>query len=108
MDNTERSDSVYVNTEEVENPNFLKNSRETVATSSSLPPLRKRPLNNPSGHESDGCTSNRFKIVSKEDEYWWSLPADTTEYANENPEKFIRDKDVKGSNLVKVAEARKY
>ena len=54
MDNTERSDSVYVDTEEVENPNFIENSGEAVATSSSLPPLRKRPLNNPSGHESDG------------------------------------------------------
>ena len=38
MDNTERSDSVYVNTEKVENPNFNENSGEAVATSSSLPP----------------------------------------------------------------------
>ena len=37
MDNTERSDSVYVNTEELENPIFIEN-REKVATSSSLPP----------------------------------------------------------------------
>ena len=26
MDNTERSDSIYVNTEQVENPNFIENS----------------------------------------------------------------------------------
>ena len=63
MDNTERSDSVYVDTEEVENPNFIENSGEAVATSSSLPPHRKRPLNN----ESDGCTSKRIKIVSEEE-----------------------------------------
>ena len=42
MDNTERSDNVY---EEVENPNFIENSWEAVATSISLPPQRKRPLN---------------------------------------------------------------
>ena len=59
MDNTERSDSVYVNTEEVKNPNFIKNSGEAVVTFSSLPP--NRPLNSPSGHESDGCRSKRFK-----------------------------------------------
>ena len=53
MDNTERSDSVYVNTEEVENPNFIENSEEAVAASSSLPPQRKRSLNNLSGHEND-------------------------------------------------------
>ena len=40
--------------------------------------------------------------MSKEDEYWWSLPADTTEYANENPEKFIRDKDVKEAIWLKL------
>ena len=102
MDNTERSDGVYVNTKEVENRNLIKNSWEAVATSSSLLPQRKRPLNNPSSHESDGCTSNRFKIVSKEDEYWWSLLADMTEYANENPEKFIRDKDVKEAIWLKL------
>ena len=61
MDNTERSDSVYVNTEEVKNPNFIKNSGETVVTFSSLPPQRKRLLNSPSGHENDGCRSKRFK-----------------------------------------------
>ena len=102
MDNTERSDSVYVKTEEVENSNFIENSGEAVATSSSLPPQRKRPLNNPSGHESDGCTSKRLKIVSGEEKYRWSLPADMTEYPNENSEKFIPDKDVKEAILLKL------
>ena len=102
MDNTERSDSFCVNTEEVENPNFIKNSGEAVPASSSLPPQRKRPLNNPSGHESDGCTSKRFKIVSEEEEFRWSLPADTVEYANKNSEKFIPDKDVKEAILLKL------
>ena len=95
MDNTERSDSVYVSTEEVENPNVIENSWEAVATSSSLPTQRKRPLNNSSGHENDGCTSKRFKIVLKEEEFRWSLLVDMTEYSNENSEKFIPDKDVK-------------
>ena len=57
MDNTESSDSVYVNTEEVENPDFIENSGEGVARSSGLPPQKKVPLNNPFGHKSDGCTS---------------------------------------------------
>ena len=48
VDNTERSDSVYDNTEEAENPNFIGNSGEAVATFSSLSPQWKRPLNNPS------------------------------------------------------------
>ena len=60
------------------------------------------PLNNPSGHESDGCTSKRFKIVSEEENYRWSLLADMTEYANENLEKFIPDKDVKEAILLKL------
>ena len=59
-------------------------------------------MNNPSGHESDGCTSKRFKIVSEEGEYRWSVPADMTEYANENLEKFIPDKDVKEVILLKL------
>ena len=73
-----------------------------MATSSSLPPQEKRPLNNPSGHESNGCTSKRFKIVSEEEEYRWSLPAGMAEYANADPEKFIPDKDVKEAILLKL------
>ena len=56
MDNTERIDSIYVDNEEDENPSFIEYSGEAVATSSSLPPQRKRPVNNQSSHESDGCT----------------------------------------------------
>ena len=100
MDNTERSDSVYVKIEEVEDSNFIENSGEAMATSSSLPPQRKIPLNNTSGHESDGCTSKRLKIVSGEEKYRWSLPADMTEYPNENSEKFIPDKGVKEAILL--------
>ena len=73
-----------------------------MATSSSLPPQRKRPLNNPSGHGSDGCTSKQFKIASEEEEYRWSLPADMAEYANEKSEMFIPDKDVKEGFLLKL------
>ena len=47
----------------------MENSGETVATSSGLPPQKKRPLNNLSGHESAGCTSKQFKIASEEEEY---------------------------------------
>ena len=46
-----------------------------MLTSSSLPPQRKRPLNNPSGHESGWCTSKRFKIVSEEGKQIQCLPA---------------------------------
>ena len=73
MDNTERSDSAYVNTEESENPNFIENSGEAMATSSSLLPQRKRPLINPPGQESDGLHQKRFKIVLEEKKYRWSL-----------------------------------
>ena len=44
----------------------------------------------------------RFKIVSEEEEYRWSLPADMAEYAHENSEKFITDKDVKEPILLKL------
>ena len=77
-----------------------------MSTSSSLPPLRKRPLNNPSGHESDGCTSRRFKIVPEEEEYRWFLPTDMTEYDNENSEKFIPEKDVKEAFLLKLPRSK--
>ena len=73
-----------------------------MPTSSSSPPQRKKPLNNPSGQESTGCISKRFKIVSEEEEYRWSLPADMAEYANKNSEKFITDKDVKEAILLKL------
>ena len=70
-----------------------------------LPPvyLRRRSHNNPSGHETDGCISKKFKIVSEEGEYRWSLPADMAEYANENSEKFIRNQDVKEAILLKLS-----
>ena len=58
--------------------------------------------NNPSDRGSDGCTSKRFKIVSEEEEYRWSLPADMTEYANENSKKFMPDNDVKEAILLKL------
>ena len=58
-------------------------------------------MNNPSYRGSDGCASKRFKIVSEEEEYRWSLPADMTEYANENSKKFIPD-NVKEAILLKL------
>ena len=73
-----------------------------MATSSSLPPQRKRPLNNSSGHESDGCTSKRFKIASEEEEYRLALRANMAEYGNKNSERFIPDKDVKEAILLKL------
>ena len=91
VDNTERSDSVYDNTEEAENPNFIGNSGEAVATFSSLSPQWKRPLNNPSAMS----WQLWVYIKTEEEEYSWSLPANMAEYANENSEKFIPDKDVK-------------
>ena len=74
-----------------------------MLTSSSLPPQRKRPLNNPSGHESGWCTSKRYKIVSEEDEYRWCLPADMAEYASEHSEKFIPDKNFIEAILLKLS-----
>ena len=73
-----------------------------MVTSSSLPPQRKRPLNNLSSQERDGSTSKWFKLVSGEEEYRWSLPADIAEYDNENSEKFIPDKDVQEAILLKL------
>ena len=74
-----------------------------MATFSSLPLHRKRPLDNPSGPESDGCTSKRFEMVSQEEEYRWSHPVDIAKYANENSEKFIPDRDVKEAILLKLS-----
>ena len=96
MDNTERIDSIYVDNEEVGNPSFIEYSGEPVATSSSLPPQRKRPLNNQSSYESDGCKSKRFKIVSEKR---------NTGGLNENLAKFIPDKDVKEAILLKLPRA---
>ena len=59
-------------------------------------------MNNTSGHEGDGCRSKQFKIVSEEEECMWSLPAIMAEYANENSEKFIPDKDLKEAILLKL------
>ena len=73
-----------------------------MATSFSLPPQRKRPLNNPSGHESDGCTSKQFKIVLEEQESRCSLAASMAKYANENSKKFIPGKDIKEAILMKL------
>ena len=74
-----------------------------MATFSSLPPHRKRPLDNPSGPQNDGCTSKQFEMVSEEEEYRWSHPVDIAKYANENSEKFIPDKDVKEAILLKLS-----
>ena len=73
-----------------------------MLTSSSLPPQRKRPLNNPSGHESGWCTSKRFKIVSEEGKQMQCLPADMAEYASEDSEKFIPDKNFIKAILLKL------
>ena len=54
-----------------------------------------------------GVHKKRFKIVSKEKEYRWSLPADMAEYANDNAEKFIPDKDMNEAILWKLPRPEK-
>ena len=45
--------------------------------------------------------AKRFRIITKEEEYKWSLPQDMASYANDNSEKYIPEKDVKEAILIK-------
>ena len=54
---------------------------------------RKR--NGSSDQGGDGPNSKRFRIITEEEEYKWSLPQDMVSYANDNSEKYIPEKDVK-------------
>ena len=59
---------------------------------------RKR--NGSSAQERDGPNAKRFKIITEEEEYKWSLPQDMASYANDNSEKYIPEKDVKEAILI--------
>ena len=50
----------------------------------------------------DGPNTKRFRIITKEEEYKWSLPQDMASYANDNSEKYIPEKDVKEAILIKI------
>ena len=54
-----------------------------------------------SAQESDRPKSKRFRIITKEEEYMWSLPQDMASYADDNSEKYIPKKDVKEIILIK-------
>ena len=56
-----------------------------------------------SAQAGDGPKSKRFRIISEEEEYKWSLPQDMASYANDNSEKYIPEKDVKEAILKKIA-----
>ena len=46
--------------------------------------------------------AKRFRIITKKEEYKWSLPQDMASYANDNSEKYIPEKDVKEAILIKT------
>ena len=60
-----------------------------MATFSSVTLHGKRMYNNLSSNETNGNTSKLSKILSKEEQYRWSFPADVSAYANENSKKFM-------------------
>ena len=72
-----------------------------VATFSSVTLHGKRMYNNLSSDETSGNTSKLSKILSKEEQYRWSFPADVSAYANENSKKFMLYKDVREATLLK-------
>ena len=61
---------------------------------------RKR--NGSSAQGGDGPNAKRFRIITEEEEYKWSLPQDMASYANDNSEKYIPEKDVKEAILIKT------
>ena len=48
-----------------------------------------------------GPNSKRFRTITEEEEYQWSLPKDMASYVNNNSEKYIPEKDVKEEILIK-------
>ena len=54
---------------------------------------RKR--NGSSGQGGGGPNSKTFRIITEEEECKWILPQNMASYANDNSEKYIREKDVK-------------
>ena len=46
--------------------------------------------------------AKRFRIITKKEEYKWSLPQDMASYTNDNSEKYIPEKDVKEAILIKT------
>ena len=61
---------------------------------------RKR--NGSSAQGGDGPNSKRFRIITEEEEYKWSLPQDMSSYENDNSEKYIPEKDDKEAILIKT------
>ena len=61
---------------------------------------RKR--NGFSAQGGDGPDSKRFRIITEEEEYKWSLPPDMASHANDNSEKYIPEKYVKETILIKT------
>ena len=61
---------------------------------------RKR--NGSSAQGGDGPNSKRFRIITEEEEYKWSLPQDMASYVNDNSEKYVPKKDVKEAILIKT------
>ena len=51
---------------------------------------------------SDDPNSKRFRNITEEEEYKWSLPQDMASYVNDNSEKYIPEKDVKETILIKT------
>ena len=61
---------------------------------------RKR--NGSSAQGGDGPNSERFRIITEEEEHKWNLPQDMASYASDNSEKYIPKKDVKEAILIKT------
>ena len=63
-------------------------------------PPRKRSGSSAQG--GDGPNSKRFTIITKEEEYKWSLLQSMASYANDNSEKYIPENNVNEATLIKT------
>ena len=64
--------------------------------------ISPRKRNGSSAQGGDGPNAKRFRIITEEEGYKWSLPQDMASYANDNSEKYIPEKDVKKAILIKT------
>ena len=62
----------------------------------------QREKNGSSVQGGDGPNSKRFRIITEEKEYKWSLPQDMASYVNDNLEKYLPEKDVKEAILIQT------
>ena len=74
------------------------NQQESDGSEATSPKER----NGSSAQGVDGPKSKRFRIITEEEEYKWSLPQDMTSYANDNSDKYIPEENVNEAISIKT------